>query len=78
MLLTDMKRTYGVSRTMFRVTFALLCGMLFHTAYFILNFHYATIQVYAVLLVALYKALDWYEDYAFTRPINVSLRSFKP
>ena len=35
MLLTDMKRTLQVSKKVMRVSFALLCGLLFHVVYFV-------------------------------------------
>lgn len=73
MRLTDMKRTYQVSKKLCRVQFSLLCGLLFHFAYFAYNVKLCTFQLFLVLLVCLYYGLDWYEDYAFTNPINVSV-----
>ena len=71
MELTDMKETYQVSKVVCRVTFALLCGVLFHTAYFIYNVTWLTIHIYPLALVALYWLIDQYEENFFTRPIEV-------
>ena len=56
--LTAMRKTYGISKLVTRVSFALICGILFHYAYFSLNIHFLNVQVYVVLLILLYVALD--------------------
>ena len=72
MRLMDMKKTYQVSKHLCRVSFALTCGMLFHLGFFGHNIEFLNLQLFAVIILVLYKALDWYEDAMFTRPINVS------
>ena len=68
----DMKKTYQVSKRLCRVSFALLCGMLFHIVYFAKDAYFLNLQLFAVLIITLYCSLEWYEDYAFTSPIEVS------
>ena len=77
MLLTDMKKTYQVSKKLCRISFALLCGMLFHLAHFSKDAHMLNLQLFALLTLVLYKALDLYEDYAFTNPIKVRKLLFR-
>ena len=72
MRLMDMKKTYQVSKHLCRVSFALTCGMLFHLGFFGHNIEFLNLQLFAVILIVLYKALDWYEDAMFTKPISVS------
>ena len=45
---------------------------MFHYGYFALDVHVFNLQLFALLILTLYKSLDWYEDFAFTNPINVS------
>lgn len=71
MRLMDMKKTFGVSKSLIRVFFALLCGFTFHAAFFLYNVHHANVSTFAVCLVLLYSVLDWVEDSQFTKPIEV-------
>ena len=71
-----MKKTFQVSKRLCRVTFALLCGMLFHLVHFAHDAYIFNLQLFALLIITLYVSLDWYEDFAFTKPIEVSLRLF--
>ena len=67
-----MKKTWAVSRNLTRVSFALVCGLMFHCAYFVYDIRVFNITTFAVASVLFYMLLDWYEDVTFTRPINVS------
>ena len=73
MRLMDMKKTYGVSKSLMRVFFALTCGFVFHVAFFVYNVHLCNVATYTVCLLALYWLLDYIEEVQFTRPIDVSI-----
>ena len=71
MKLMDMKKTYQVSKSLMRVFFSLLCGFVFHVAFFIYNVKFANVALFAICLIAFYKLLDYQEEVQFNRPIQV-------
>ena len=71
MRLMDMKKTYQVSKSLMRVFFSLLCGFVFHVAFFIYNVKFANVALFAICLIAFYKLLDYQEEVQFNRPIQV-------
>jgi len=73
MKLMDMKKTFGISKSLMRVFFALMCGTLFHVAFFLYNVKHANVSTFTVCLIIFYYILDWVEETQFTKPIEVSI-----
>ena len=72
MKLMDMKKTCQVSQSLMRVFFSLMCGFVFHVAFFIYNCALANVAVFAVCLFGFYRLLDYIEEVQFNKPIEVS------
>ena len=71
--LTEMKKTYQVSKKVTRITFSILCGCLFHLLFFAYDIHFLNLTTFSVIAVLQYLLMDLYEEYEFTRPIEVSV-----
>ena len=73
--LMDERDTFQISKKVFRLSFSLLCGVIFHFLHYAKDFYNFNLATFACALLAFYYVLEMTEKVAYTNKINVSAAS---
>ena len=72
MQLTEMRKTYQVSKKLMRISCALICGLMFHFAFFAYNVRAFNLQFFCLIEILIQFTIEWFENFMFTNPIEVN------
>jgi len=71
--LVEQKKTFQVAKTLYRMSFCFLSGVVFHSLYAIQGLFMFNLMTFLGFLIAFYYALAQYENMAYTYKIQVRL-----